>query len=114
MYRHDVNKSDVLARYEFPKFSEGDVSQPTPPNTACAFFKSFALRGFGFILLSNLVHARPPGLITLAKGSAGVLRDTPEGAERKPLARTCKLKDVLCKVPREQFRLFYTSSSYRV
>src|SRR5215212_547789 len=33
--------------------------------------------------------------------SAGVLRDTPEGAERKPLARTCKLKDVLCKVPRE-------------
>jgi hypothetical protein len=34
MYRHCAIKSDVLPRYEFPKFSEGDVSQPTLSNKA--------------------------------------------------------------------------------
>jgi hypothetical protein len=35
MYRQWAIKSDVLPRYEFPKFSEGDVSQQTLPNKAC-------------------------------------------------------------------------------
>lgn len=32
MCRHCAIKSDVLPRYEIPKFSEGDVSQHTLPN----------------------------------------------------------------------------------
>jgi len=65
MYRHCAIKSHVLPGYEIPKFSESDFSQQTLTNKACirqvgfcAFFKPFPV--FGFILLSNLVRARPP------------------------------------------------------
>ena len=61
MYWHCAIKSDVLPRYEFPKFSESDVSQQTLPNKACT--RQVGFRDLQAFFSLRLYTALKPSLV---------------------------------------------------